>query len=210
MSQKEQEFFYQHSENFFRSIIASSFGLQVLDNFVNAIIRTLSAELEKFKDNKHILNLVMSYTPESAISPLHKRNREIDNQILIGNKGYFLKELTSFNFPVPSGFIITTEVFRGYEAVVGYKYIFKDLSKRIYKELTELERITGKKLWKSPKPSFTFREKWRYHFSAGNDAFLSQCRNKRDDSSRACQEERLRMGRLGFIPEIPADLGYVS
>ena len=145
MTQKEQEFFYQYSENFFRSIIASSFGLQVLDNFVNAIIRTLSAELEKFKDNKQILNLVMSYTPESAISPLYKRNREIDNQILIGNKGYFLKELTSFNFPVPSGFIITTEVFRGYEAVVGYKYIFKDLSKRIYKEITELERITGKK-----------------------------------------------------------------
>jgi pyruvate, orthophosphate dikinase len=145
MAQKEQEFFYQQSENFFRSIIASSFGLQALDNFVNAIIRTLSAELEKFKDNKQILNLVMSYTPESAISPLHKWNREIDNQILIGNKGYFLKELTSFNFPVPSGFIITTEVFRGYEAVVGYKYIFKDLSKRIYRELTELERITGKK-----------------------------------------------------------------
>ena len=145
MTQKEQEFFYQHSENFVRSIIASAFGLQVLDNFVNAIIRTLSAELEKFKDNKQILNLVMSYTPESAISPLYKRNKEIDNQILIGNKGYFLKELTSFNFPVPSGFIITTEVFRGYEAVVGYKYIFKDLSKRIYKEITELERITGKK-----------------------------------------------------------------
>ena len=145
MTQKEQESFYQYSENFVRSIIASAFGLQVLDNFVNAIIRTLSAELEKFKDNKQILNLVMAYTPESAITPLYKRNREIDNQILIGNKGYFLKELTSFNFPVPSGFIITTEVFRGYEAVVGYKYIFKDLSKRIYKEITELERITGKR-----------------------------------------------------------------
>lgn len=143
--QKKQEYFYQHSENFIRSIIASAFGLQVLDNFVNAIIRTLSAELEKFKDNKQILNLVMAYTPESAISPLYKRNKEIDNQILIGNKGYFLKELTSFNFPVPPGFIITTEVFRGYEAVVGYKYIFTDLSKRIYKEITELERITGKR-----------------------------------------------------------------
>ena len=145
MTQKEQESFYQYSENFVRSIIASASGLQVLDNFVNAIIRTLSAELEKFKDNKHILNLVMAYTPEAAITPLYKRNKEIDNQILIGNKGYFLKKLTSFNFPVPSGFIITTEVFRGYEAVVGYKYIFKDLSKRIYKEVTELERITGKR-----------------------------------------------------------------
>ncbi len=144
-AQTNKEFFYQHTENFMRSVIASAFGLQVLDNFVNAIIRTLSAELEKFKDNKQILNLVMAYTPESAISPLYKRSKDIDNQILIGNKGYFLKELTSFNFPVPPGFIITTEVFRGYEAVVGYKYIFTDLSKRIYNEITELERITGKR-----------------------------------------------------------------
>ncbi len=144
-AQADKELFYQHTENFMRSLIASAFGLQVLDNFVNAIIRTLSAELEKFKDNKQILNLVMAYTPESAISPLYKRNKEIDNQILIGNKGYFLKELTSFYFPVPPGFIITTEVFRGYEAVVGYKYIFTDLSKRIYNEIIELERITGKK-----------------------------------------------------------------
>jgi len=142
---KNQEKLYQHSENFIRSVIASAFGLQVLDNFVNAIIRTLSAELEKFKDNKQILNLVMAYIPELTISPLYKRNKDIDNQILIGNKGYFLKELTSFGFPVPPGFIITTEVFRGYEAVVAYKYIFKDLSKRIYKEIVELERITGKK-----------------------------------------------------------------
>lgn len=141
---KDQRAFYQHSENFVRSIIASAFGLQVLDNFVNAIIRTLSAELEKFKDNKEILNLVMAYIPELAISTLHKKNREADNQILIGNKAYLLKELISFNLPVPPGFIITTEVFRGYEGVVGYKHIYKDLKRRVYKEIKELERITGK------------------------------------------------------------------
>ena len=98
----EQQAVYQASENFFRSIISSSFGLQVLDNLVNAIIRTLKAELEKFKDNKHILNLMMAYTPELAISPIYKKTKHIDNQILIGNKGYFLKELASFNFPYPS------------------------------------------------------------------------------------------------------------
>jgi pyruvate,orthophosphate dikinase len=141
---KDQKAFYQHSENFVRSIIASAFGLQVLDNFVNAIIRTLSAELEKFKDNKKILNLVMAYIPELAISTLHKKNREADNQILIGNKAYLLKELISFNLPVPPGFIITTEVFRGYEGVVGYKHIYKDLKRRVYKEIKELERVTGK------------------------------------------------------------------
>ncbi len=141
---KDQKAFYQYSENFIRSIIASAFGLQVLDNFVNAIIRTLSAELEKFKDNKEILNLVMAYTPELAISTLYKKNKDADNQILIGNKAYLLKQLTSFNLPVPPGFIITTEVFRGYEGVIRYKYIYSDLRRRVYEQIKELERITRK------------------------------------------------------------------
>jgi pyruvate,orthophosphate dikinase len=141
---EDQKVFYQYSENFIRSIITSAFGLQVLDNFINAVIRTLSAELEKFKDNKKILNLVMAYIPELAISTLYRKNKDTDNQILIGNKAYFLKELTSFGLPVPPGFVITTEVFRGYEGVMGYEYIFEDLWQRICKEIKELERITGK------------------------------------------------------------------
>lgn len=140
-----QEVFYQHSESFIRSAIAQAFGLQVFDNFVNSVIKTLGKELERFKDNKEILNLVMAYIPELAISPIYKKKTNIDNQILIGNKGYFLKELASFNFPVPPGFIITTEVFRGFEAVIGYKYIFNDLSQRIFNEVKALERSTGKK-----------------------------------------------------------------
>jgi len=135
----------EHSERFFRSIISLGFGIQVLDNMINNITRTLDAELEKFKDNKHILNLVMGYIPELAISSIQRADKNTDNQILIGNKGYFLKLLASFGFPVPPGFIITTEVFRGYEAVVGYKYITKDLSHRIYNEIVKLEKITGLK-----------------------------------------------------------------
>ncbi len=141
----DQQAVYQASEDFFRSIISSSFGLQVLDNLVNAIISTLNAELEKFKDNKQILNLVMAYTPELTISPIYKRNVHIDNQILIGNKGYFLKELAALNFPIPPGFIITTEVFRSYEAVLGYKYIFNDMAYRINSEILKLEKVVGKK-----------------------------------------------------------------
>lgn len=143
--QSIQEIIYRNSENFIRSVIASAFGLQVFDNFINSIIRALGQEVEKFKDNKQILNLVMAYIPELTISPIYKKNKDIDNQVLIGNKGYFLKEMASLGFPVPPGFIITTEVFRGYDAVVGYKYIFKDLSARIFNEIQSLERVTGKR-----------------------------------------------------------------
>ena len=143
--QEEEKTVYQYSENFLRGMIASTFGLQVLDNFVSAVINTLNAEREKFKDNKQILNLVMAYNPEYAISTLYKRNKRLDNQILLGNKGYFLKELASFGFRIPPGFIITTEVFRGYDAVYGYKYIFKDLAVRVNKEISRLEKMTGRK-----------------------------------------------------------------
>ncbi|MFA5323044.1 MAG: PEP/pyruvate-binding domain-containing protein, partial [Smithella sp.] len=143
-SQNGEELIYQHSENFIRGIISSTFGLQGIDNFVNTVINTLNSEMEKFKDNKHILKTVMSYNHELSVSSFYKKNRRVDNQILLGNKGYFLKELVSYGFNVPPGFIITTEVFRGYEAVIGYKYIFNDLAVRVNKEIAALEKMTGR------------------------------------------------------------------
>lgn len=142
---RQDELVYQQSENFIRGIISSAFGLQVLDNFVHSVIKTLNAELEKFKENKRILNLLMDYNPELAVASIYGRNPRLDNQILLGNKGYFLKKLVSFGFPVPPGFIITTEVFRGYDAVYGYKYIFSDLAARVNKEISALEKKTGRK-----------------------------------------------------------------
>jgi pyruvate, orthophosphate dikinase len=140
----QDEAVYQLSENFIRSMVSSAFGLQVVDAFVNRIIGTLSEELEKFKDNKRILNMVMAYEPELTVTSIYRSDKKIDNQILIGNKGYFLKQLYRLGFTVPPGFIITTEVFRSYNAVVGYKHIFKDMSLRIAKEIQKLEKLTGR------------------------------------------------------------------
>ncbi len=144
-SQNGEELIYQQSENFIRGLISSAFGLQGVDNFVNTVINTMNSEMEKFKDNKQILKTVMSYNPELSVSSFYKKNRRVDNQILLGNKGYFLKELVSYGFNVPPGFIITTEVFRGYDAVIGYKYIFNDLAVRVNKEIVALEKITGRR-----------------------------------------------------------------
>jgi pyruvate,orthophosphate dikinase len=142
---ESEEPYYRLSEEFYRSLIPSAFGLQALDNLVNRIIGTLGAELERFREHKQILNLVMAYNPELTVTPIHKADRRMDNQIVVGNKGYFLKQLASFNFPIPPGFIITTEVFRHLEAAVGYKYIFRDLSQRILNEVANLEKAVGRK-----------------------------------------------------------------
>ncbi len=136
---------YRQSENFLRGMLSSAFGLQVLDNFVHAVIKTLNAELEKFKDNKKTLNRLMVYNQEMAVSSIYTPSPKVDNQILLGNKGYFLKQLYSFGFPVPPGFIITTEVFRCYDAVYGYKYIFSDLAARVNREIAILEKKTGRR-----------------------------------------------------------------
>ncbi len=142
---KYEKSILQHSENFIRGMISSAFGLQVLDNFVNAVIKTLNSESEKFKDNKQILNVLMAYNPELTVASFYRKNKRLDNQIFLGNKGYFLKEMVSYGFNVPPGFIITTEVFRGYDAVYGYTHIFNDLSVRVNKEIVALEKITGRK-----------------------------------------------------------------
>ncbi len=140
----DTERFYQYSESFTRSVLASAFGMQPLDCFVNRIIGALSGDLEKFKKNREVLNQVMAYTPELAISSLYVKNKRVDNQIMIGNKAYLLKEMISLNLPVPPGFVITTEVFRGYRGVMGHKSLYNDLKLKIYREIKELERLTGK------------------------------------------------------------------
>jgi len=148
---KYEKSIYQHSENFIRGMISSAFGIQVLDTFVNAVIKILNAELEKFKDKKQILGVVMAYNPELTVSSFYKK-QESGQPDTSGNKGYFLKELISLGFNVPPGFVITTEVFRAYEAVYGYKYIFHDLAVRINKEIFALEKITGCKFGDRHKP----------------------------------------------------------
>jgi pyruvate,orthophosphate dikinase len=142
---KDEELLYQLSENIYRALISSSFGLQVMDNFINSIIQSLQSELNRFKKNKQVLNLVMAYDPGMTISPFNKRDPKIDNQLLIGNKGFFLKELCAMGFPIPPGFILTTEVFRVMDALLEYQYIFEDLNARIVKEIRRLEKMLGKK-----------------------------------------------------------------
>jgi pyruvate,orthophosphate dikinase len=142
---EEEETIYMQTENFIRSMIASALGLQALDNFISNILRTLCAEQEKFKTRKHMLNVLMSYNPEIVLTPLHKKPQKRDDQILLGNKGYFLKHLCSLDFPVPPGFVVTTEIFRCLDAILGYEDIFKDLNRRLDRELRKLETITRKR-----------------------------------------------------------------
>ncbi len=130
------------SEAFFRDLIASTFGLQHLDNFIVRILLTL--ESQKNILDKDGIDLLMTYNPELAISSLLKVNPFTNNLILLGNKGFNLINLLGDGKPVPPAFVITTEIFRCREVVFGFQKARDEFMQRVREALNEVEERTGK------------------------------------------------------------------
>ncbi len=130
------------SESFFRDLIASTFGLQHLDNFIVRILQTL--ENQKDILDKEGIDLLMTYNPEKAISSLYNVNPYTNNLIHLGNKGYNLLNLVNDKKPVPAAFVITTEVFRCRDVVFGFSRAREEFMRRVRASLTEIEERTGK------------------------------------------------------------------
>ncbi len=140
--QNEAEFVNKISEQFLRETVASSFGLQQLDNFISRILKTLFEQAEGL--DVHDLDLLMSYDPKKALSGIHAPNNITTDRIHLGNKGYNLIKLSSLGIPVPPGFIITTEVFRCKRAINSFRYVREHLEEGINEQLAKLEKLTGK------------------------------------------------------------------
>ena len=136
------------SEAFLRDLIASTFGLQHLDNFITRIIGTLESQRDILDERR--LDLLMTYNPERAISQLHRRNPYTHDLIHLGNKGFNLVVLSDDKKAVPPAFIITTEIFRCREVVYGFEKARDDFMQRIRQSLSELEQMTGR-IFAAPK-----------------------------------------------------------
>ncbi|MDF1613903.1 PEP/pyruvate-binding domain-containing protein [Desulfurivibrio dismutans] len=130
------------SESFMRDLIASTFGLQHLDNFITRIYQTLEAQREVL-DEEH-LDLLMTYNPERAICSLHPRHHRGINLILLGNKGYNLTLLADENHPVPPGLVVTTEVFRCWPVLQEFIKSRDDFMARLRLGLNRVEQQTGR------------------------------------------------------------------
>ncbi len=141
--QSEFDFINTTSERFLREIVATSFGLQQLDNFISNIIKTLFEQAERL--DVQDLDLLMSYDPKKALSGIHTPDKTTDDRIHLGNKGYNLVRMSSLGIPVPPGFIITTEVFRCKQAISRFCYVREHLDERINEHITGLEKLTGKR-----------------------------------------------------------------
>ncbi len=130
------------SESFLRDLIATTFGLQHLDNFISKIIRTLEAQKELLDEKT--LDLLMTYNPQKAISSLFNENLQTHNLIHLGNKGFNLMILAGDGKPVPPAAIITTEIFRCWPAVSGFDRARDEFMYRVRAAITEIEELTGR------------------------------------------------------------------
>ncbi len=133
---------HQLSEAFMRESIATTFGLQHLDNFISTIYHTLERQKESLDETQ--LDLLMSYNPDKIIHHIGDSSATAKNMVLLGNKGFNLSQLAHDRKPVPPGFIITTEVFRCWQVVRGYGRARENLLRRIRSSLEQLENQADK------------------------------------------------------------------
>ncbi len=73
-----------------------------------------------------------------------------DMRSLLGGKGANLAEMINMGLPVPNGFTVTTEACNKYYA--DNEVIGEELKEEILKTLSQLEKITGKKVGNSKNP----------------------------------------------------------
>jgi len=129
------------SETFFRDLIASTFGLQHLDNFITRIMHTLEAQKDMLDEGD--LDLLMTYNPEMTINSLYDANLRTHNLIHLGNKGFNLMVLAGDGKPVPPAFVITTEIFRCWTAVRRFERARDEFMQRVRNSISGLEKLTG-------------------------------------------------------------------
>ncbi|MHB8788874.1 MAG: PEP/pyruvate-binding domain-containing protein [Desulfobulbaceae bacterium] len=129
------------SETFFRDLIASTFGLQHLDNFITRIMQILEAQKDILDESD--LDLLMTYNPEKTISSLYNENLRTHNLIHLGNKGFNLMVLAREGKPVPPALIVTTEIFRCWPVVRRFERARDEFMQRLRNSINEIEKHTG-------------------------------------------------------------------
>jgi pyruvate,orthophosphate dikinase len=131
------------SEVFFREQIALSLGLQQLDLFLSRILTTLFQQSNKLP--KDLLHQLLLFDPQNAMTSIDSAKGRVTGIIHLGNKGLNMVKLKNFGFPVPPGFIITTEVFRCRRIIDSYPPATENFKEQVARNVVALENLSGKK-----------------------------------------------------------------
>jgi len=140
----------QVSEKFYRDVIAEAFLMQPLDNFIARILDSLRAMADNIKPA--MIREVMSYNSDLVIARLGGANPVVDNQVFLGSKAYHLKVLRMAGFPIPPGFVLTTEVFRKHKAIFEHPQLRDEIYELIKKHLYRIEVASGREFGNAKNP----------------------------------------------------------
>ena len=149
---EKRQFHYMESEKFLRDNLATAFLVQDLDNFITTTLGNLRSMLDTYP--RSFIENMMTYDPDFTFSRLDQTSEEMDNPVFLGAKAFFLKKLIGFGFPVPPGFVLTTEVFRHRETIHAHPHISHEFDRSIGNNIKEIEKVTGKKYGDPENPLF--------------------------------------------------------
>lgn len=138
------------SEKFYRDVIAEAFLMQPLDNFITKILESLREMADNLRPT--MIKEVMSYNSDLVIARLGKQNPQVDNQLFLGSKAYHLKNLRLAGFPIPPGFVLTTEVFRRHKAIFEHPELRNEFYNLIRQHLSLVERAAKKEFGNPENP----------------------------------------------------------
>ncbi len=138
------------AEEFYRRLLSTSFLVAPLDNYVASVLEALHATQDQLP--AQLVSRTMAFDASTLSSPVDEPTPALDNQVFLGAKGYFLKRMRSFGFPVPPGFILTTELFRLRDALDSYPQLRQEVLKLIDQRVQALEIATGKRLGDPERP----------------------------------------------------------
>jgi pyruvate,orthophosphate dikinase len=151
MDEKELgNFIHRKSEEFYREMLANAFLLQSLDSFISEILSAMHNMVDNY--SPEMLRDIMSFDQDMIISPLYSKTPNLDNHVFLGQKAFSLKKLYLLGFPVPPGFVVSTEIFRRKNTILNHPQLLKDIDKAIGFHIKKLEKITGRQLGNKDNP----------------------------------------------------------
>lgn len=140
----------QKSEVFYRELLSSSFLIQQMDNFIGEILNNLRTQANLLSPEE--AQNLMTYDQKLAMSPLFEETPLCDNKVFLGAKAYYLKKICLNNYPVPPGFVVTTEVFRRINSILKVASINDEFDRMLKRNLSSIEKITGLKFGDPKRP----------------------------------------------------------
>jgi len=141
---------HQVFEQFIRDRLATSLGLQQLDNFLTRILSTLFHQFKELPENR--IHQLLLFDHQRAITSIDKGGGYVRGAIHLGAKGYSLIKLSEFGMQVPPGFIITTEVFRGWEIVNSYPPAKRNFAEQVIRHIGLVEQKVNHRFGDPEKP----------------------------------------------------------